>query len=89
MSKLQPLTPPALEHLVSKCLVKDPDGRIQTIHDVKLQLVWMGENASQASFASTDIGRSEHWGRMGWAVAGVLVARYHDRRSSAIANANT
>jgi hypothetical protein len=30
ISAVQPLTPPALEHLVRTCLEKDPDQRFQT-----------------------------------------------------------
>src|SRR5262245_62183737 len=35
-SELMPATPPALDHLIRMCLVKDPDERIQTAHDVRL-----------------------------------------------------
>ena len=34
---------PALDRLVRACLAKDPDDRIQSAHDVKLQLSWMAE----------------------------------------------
>src|SRR5512135_680545 len=37
MSQSQPLTPPALEMVVKTCLAKDPDERLQTAHDLKLQ----------------------------------------------------
>ena len=46
ISVLQPLTPPALEHLVRRCLSKDPDARWQTAHDVRLQLEWILESRS-------------------------------------------
>jgi len=36
--ELQPLTPPALDRLVSTCLEKDPELRWQTAHDIKLHL---------------------------------------------------
>jgi len=48
MSSLQPLTPPALERVVSICLAKDPDERRQTAHDVLLELKWIAEGGSQA-----------------------------------------
>ena len=48
ISELQPMTPPALDHLVRMCLAKDPDDRIQTAHDVKLQLQWITDGGSQA-----------------------------------------
>src|SRR5206468_2052704 len=38
MAELAPLAPPALERLVRACLSKDPEERIQTAHDVRLQL---------------------------------------------------
>ena len=38
LSTLQPVTPPALERLVKVCLAKDPDERLQTAHDVMLEL---------------------------------------------------
>jgi len=48
MAELQPLTPPALERIVRACLTKDPDERIQTAHDVALQLRWIDEASSSA-----------------------------------------
>src|SRR5271154_4961044 len=44
MRELQPLTPPALEHIVRACLAKDPDERPQSAHDLKLQLEWFRES---------------------------------------------
>jgi Tol biopolymer transport system component len=49
MRELQPITPPALERLVSLCLAKDPGERYQSAHDVKLQLEWIRDAASQPS----------------------------------------
>ena len=48
MRELQPVTPLALERLVAACLVKDPDDRYQSIHDVRLQLEWIRDGALQA-----------------------------------------
>jgi len=48
ISAVQPLTPPALEHLVRTCLAKDPDQRFQSAHDLKLQLQWITAGGSQA-----------------------------------------
>jgi Tol biopolymer transport system component len=47
IAKVQPMSPPALDYLVRACLAKDPDDRIQTAHDVKLQLRWISETGSQ------------------------------------------
>ncbi|MDO8835413.1 MAG: protein kinase, partial [Vicinamibacterales bacterium] len=42
----QPLTPPALEHVVRKCLAKDPDGRWDSAHDVADELRWIAQDSS-------------------------------------------
>jgi eukaryotic-like serine/threonine-protein kinase len=46
VSRLQPLTPPALEHLVMRCLRKDPEERWQTARDVVAQLKWIQQSAA-------------------------------------------
>ncbi|MBW3563817.1 MAG: protein kinase [Acidobacteria bacterium] len=45
---MQPLTPPALEHVIARCLEKDPDDRWQSAHDVASELKWISEAGSQA-----------------------------------------
>jgi Tol biopolymer transport system component len=76
MSSIVPFAPPLLDRLVSTCLEKDPDDRIQTAHDVLLQLRWIQEsshpaNATGAVTAQPLPRRSTaiHW--MPWAVAAV------------------
>lgn len=49
---IQPVAPPALEHLVRKCLAKDPADRWQSAHDVADQLRWIGEAGPQAGVAA-------------------------------------
>jgi serine/threonine protein kinase/Tfp pilus assembly protein PilF len=43
LSQLQPLVPPAFDHLVSRCLQKDPDERWQDARDLLAQLEWLKE----------------------------------------------
>jgi len=43
ISQIAPMNPPALDRLVRACLAKSPDDRVQTAHDVKLQLQWILE----------------------------------------------
>jgi eukaryotic-like serine/threonine-protein kinase len=38
---LQPMTPAALDRVVRTCLSKDPDNRLQSVQDLKLELEWM------------------------------------------------
>ncbi len=48
MTSLQPLAPPSLEHVVKRCLVKDPAKRWQASADVARELEWIAETASQS-----------------------------------------
>ncbi len=48
ISELVPMTPPAFEHLVRRCLEKDPDDRLQSAHDIADELRWIAEAGSQA-----------------------------------------
>ena len=43
LSKTQPDSPPAFDHVVQRCLAKDPDDRWQTAHDLLVQLRWITE----------------------------------------------
>src|SRR5436190_1777043 len=42
LSQIQPLAPPALEHVIERCLEKDPADRWQSAHDVAAALKWIG-----------------------------------------------
>ena len=46
MKTLQPLTPAALDHVVSDCLAKDPDERWQSAADIARELKWVARAAS-------------------------------------------
>jgi serine/threonine protein kinase len=54
MSSLQPMTPPALNHVVKECLAKDRDGRWQAASDLTRELKWIAEGGSQTTFSPTD-----------------------------------
>ena len=52
ISELQPLTPPALERIVKRCLEKDPDERFQSARDLAFDLEGMtGAGAAAAATA--------------------------------------
>jgi hypothetical protein len=48
MSTLQPVTPPALDRVVKRCLAKEPEKRWQTASDLCEELKWIAEGGSQA-----------------------------------------
>src|SRR5262249_12884931 len=48
LTSFQPLTPPALERSVRKCLAKDPARRWQTAADLRDELTWIATSASPA-----------------------------------------
>jgi serine/threonine-protein kinase len=46
VTSLQPLTPPALDHAIHRCLAKDPEERWQTARDLELELKWIAGGGS-------------------------------------------
>jgi eukaryotic-like serine/threonine-protein kinase len=73
ISTVQPLSPSALEGTVKSCLAKDPDERLQTAHDVKLQLKWIQESGSSSRPAVVFPATRKVRDRVGWLVAAVLL----------------
>src|ERR1700687_5594437 len=58
MSSLQPMTPPALDRVVKKCLAKDPDDRWHAAKDLYDELKWIAERGSQVTLAPTAAAKS-------------------------------
>jgi Tol biopolymer transport system component/predicted Ser/Thr protein kinase len=48
MASLRPMTPPALDHVVKKCLAKEPEKRWQAASDVCDELKWIADGDPQA-----------------------------------------
>jgi eukaryotic-like serine/threonine-protein kinase len=77
MSSLQPMTPPALDRVVKKCLAKDPDERWQSAGDLHDDLKWIAEGGSQVGLAPTTAvkGIRVRWrGALLWGVTSLLLA---------------
>jgi WD40 repeat protein len=60
ISVVRPMSPPALDRVVKVCLAKDPDQRFQSVHDLKLQLMWIMEGGSQAGVPTPVTARAKN-----------------------------
>jgi len=83
ISELQPMSPLALDHLVRCCLAKDRDDRVQTAHDVKLQLEWIAGAGSQAGAPAAVSSRRKRREWIAWlaAAACAVAAVYYAAES--------
>jgi len=73
VSSLVPVSPPALDHVIQKCLEKEPDDRWQSAHDVAGELRWIAEAGSQSGPALASPGRRRSRRRAAIALAAGLV----------------
>ena len=75
VSAAKPLTPPALDHALRKCLAKNPDERWQSASDLASELRWVSESGAQARSAAPPAAAGriiQEW--LAWLVAGILLA---------------
>ena len=72
ISELQPLTSPALEHVIKKCLAKEPDDRWQSATDIAEELRWIGEVGSQAGVSTPLTMRRKTRELIAWALAAMF-----------------
>ena len=66
VSQVQPLTPPALDRVVSTCLAKDREDRFHTAHDLLLQLRWVVEGGSAAGVPAPVVAHRRNRERVAW-----------------------
>ncbi len=74
ISSVVPMCPPALDHIVRKCLEKEPDERWQSAHDVAEELRWIGQAGSQAGVASSVAVRRRTREGLAWTLAAMALA---------------
>jgi Tol biopolymer transport system component len=66
-----PASPASLDRLVRTCLAKDPDERLQSAHDVKVQLGWISQGGSSpGGIAATPVHTAAS--RLAWYLVGLL-----------------
>src|SRR5882762_8972408 len=73
ISSVKPMTPPALDHAVKKCLAKPPDERWQSASDLASELKWITEDGSQAGPAVRAIAPGKIQRALPWLMACVLL----------------
>jgi serine/threonine-protein kinase len=73
VSTVSPLSPPALDRIVRRCLAKDPDDRWQTARDLRAELEWIaaGDGSARPVAAVTRTRLPE---RLAWSAAVVALA---------------
>ncbi|MEP7028743.1 MAG: protein kinase, partial [Candidatus Eisenbacteria bacterium] len=71
ISEIVPMMSPAFDRLVAACMAKEPEERVQTAHDVKLQLKWISEGGSQAGVPAPVAARRRRREGLAWSLAGV------------------
>jgi Tol biopolymer transport system component len=72
LSTVQPMAPVALDRVVRRCLVKEPDDRWQTARDLREELVWIQEGGSQASAPTAIMRPTKPQPWLAWAAAGLF-----------------
>jgi serine/threonine protein kinase/Tol biopolymer transport system component len=73
ISSVKPMTPPALDHAVKKCLAKLPDERWQSASDLASEIKWITESGSQAGPAVRAAAPGKVQRALPWLVSFVLL----------------
>ena len=73
MSSIQPLTPPAFDHVVRRCLTKSADERWQSAGDLTQELKWIAEIGAHASVTSPRMVRRRYRERFAWLIASLSI----------------
>jgi serine/threonine protein kinase len=76
VSIVQSLCPPALDHVVQRCLAKSPDARWQTARDVAHELRWIAQGGGPAPIviSSGSARRMRLIERLAWVAGAILLA---------------
>jgi serine/threonine protein kinase/Tol biopolymer transport system component len=82
LSSVQPLASPLVDHIVRRCLAKDPDERWQAASDVMRELEWTAETVPRPASDAASAGHSFRWwpalslGLIALVAAVALIARF-------------
>ena len=73
ITKIQPMAPAALDHVVNDCLAKDPELRWQSAADIGRELRWIASGGSGVTAAPSGRPRGRLRERWFWAAAATLL----------------
>jgi Tol biopolymer transport system component len=73
ISSVKPMTPPALDHAIRRCLAKDVEQRWQAARDLALELSWIGEGSQAGASAMADGRLRARRERFAWVAAVILL----------------
>jgi hypothetical protein len=69
VTTLKPMTPPVVDHVIRRCLAKDPEDRWQTARDLALEMKWIAEVGPQLDAAASSSNRRQVLQAIAWGVA--------------------
>jgi Tol biopolymer transport system component len=91
IAQIEPMTPPALDRVVSACLAKDPENRWQSASDLKRELTWIAEGDAQVEGGVPIAAGRRRRELLAWSLAAIalglaaaVVAQY-ERQSATLA----
>ena len=71
LSTLAAVSPPELDHVVQRCLAKEPDDRWQSARDVLMELTWVQQGGGKTGAVAPLTRRQRKW--IPWAVAALAL----------------
>src|SRR5438105_10838402 len=73
ITTIQPMTPPSLDHVVKKCLAKNPDERWQCAGDLASELKWISDGGTRTLGTLLPRARSKSRETLAWLIVGGLL----------------
>jgi serine/threonine protein kinase len=72
ITALKPMTPPALDHVIRRCLAKEQQKRWQNAADLSCELQWIAEGSSQTGASALQPPSHKLRERIAWTMASLL-----------------
>ena len=73
ISTIKPMTPPALDHVIRKCLAKTPEDRWQSAADIKHELAWISQASADGLPGLAGRSKKSFWVRAPILTLGALL----------------